>query len=243
MKLRVLAIDDEPLARERLRQMLAQEAEVEIIGECADGAAAVEAIPALRPDLIFLDIRMPGLDGFEVLEALAPEHLPWTIFLTAYDQHAVRAFEARALDYLLKPVAKDRLAAALVRARERLRTAGPVPALQEWLAERESARRLVVRDGARVAFVPVASVIWIESAGNYVILHTAGASHILRETLNALEKRLPGELFLRISRAAIVNVRHVNELQCAAGQCHARLSNDRLIHVTRSRDEIAKRQS
>lgn len=243
MKLRALLIDDEPLARERLRFMLNRETEIEVIGEHPEGASALKEIPIVKPDVIFLDIHMPGMDGFELLEALAPEHIPWTIFLTAHDKYAVRAFEARALDYLLKPVSQARLHSAIEKVRERIQAAEPVPALKEWLAERENARRLVVRNGSRVTFVTLASVVWIESAGNYAIIHTDDENHILRETINELDKRLPGDKFLRISRAVIVNRHHVVEMTYHDGHYEVKLSNDHQTRVTRSHDEIEKCQS
>jgi two-component system, LytTR family, response regulator len=241
IKIRVLLVDDEPLARERLRAMLNDQAGVEIVGEAGDGESAIRAIRLEKPDVVFLDIHMPGMDGFEVLESLEPETTPWTIFLTAFNQHAMRAFEARALDYLLKPASRARLAAALVRVRDRLLAAEPVPALREWLAARETSKRLVVRDGSQIVFVRIDSVIWMESAGNYVIIHTIGDNHILRETLNDLEQRLPRESFLRVSRSAIVNLHHLSALHCETGRWTAVLANGQHIPVTRARQEIEKR--
>jgi len=244
MILRVLIVDDESLARDRLRQALADEKDVQIVGECGDGQSARAAIERERPDILFLDVRMPGMDGFEVLESLEPALVPWTIFVTAYAEHAIRAFETGALDYLLKPIIKDRVKAAVARVRERLRAGDPVPALQEWLAARESSRRLAIRDGDRIVFVPVAAVDWVESAGNYVLVHTGGETHVLRETLNRLEQRLPSEYFLRVSRSAIVNLHHVRQVRhLSLGRWSLRLANDQSLPVTRNLRELEQRLS
>jgi two-component system LytT family response regulator len=249
MKLRLLLADDEPLARERLRMLLASETDVEIIGECGDGAATVEAVRAHAPDVLFLDIQMPGMDGFEVLRALGAEKIPVVIFVTAYDEHAVRAFEARALDYLLKPCKRARFRQALERAREQVvaRRGGALPqALLDLLAERETGagriRRLAVRSGERVIFVAVEDLDWIEAAGNYAILHAGRENHILRETMNALETQLPPESFLRVSRSAIVNLRRVREIQALApGEHVALLADGHKVTMTRPLREIEER--
>ena len=248
MKLRVLIVDDEPLARERLRRLLGGEPDVEIVEEAGDGPAAVAAVERHTPDLLLLDVQMPGMDGFEVLRALDPKRLPAVVFVTAYDQHAVRAFEARALDYLLKPTSRDRLREALARARERLGSSSQAlpQALLDLLADREAAaprlRRIAVRTGERVIFVPTDALDWIEAAGNYVILHTGKETHILRETLSALEAQLPGDAFLRVSRSAIVHLRRVKELQSvAAGEHVAILADGQRLPVTRSIREVEER--
>jgi two-component system LytT family response regulator len=244
MILRALLVDDEPLARDRLRALLGDETDLEIVGESGDGPSAVAAIRKLKPDMVFLDIHMPGMDGFEVLETLEPEHWPWTIFVTAYDQHAVRAFQARALDYLLKPASKARVKEAVARVREHLAAAKPSPQLQQWLAEREDSRRLAVRNGSRVIFVPVANIDWIEAAGNYALIHAGKETHILRETLGDLERRLPHDAFLRVSRGAIVNLGRIRELHHPAmGHWEAVLQDDQRVPVTRARAEIERRLS
>lgn len=250
MKLRVVIVDDETLARQRLRRLLGQEADVEIVEECADGVAAVKAVETHRPDLLLLDVQMPQMDGFEVVRNLDPANLPAIVFVTAYDQHAVRAFEARALDYLLKPTSHARLQESLARVRERLRTAGANPALPqtllELLAERESAssrpRRLAVRSGERTSFVATEDVDWFEAAGNYVVLHVGKETHILRETMSALEAQLAPATFLRVSRSAILNLRRVKELQSlSAGEHVAILHDGQRIGITRSLREIEER--
>lgn len=220
MKIRTLLVDDEALARERLRNLLAAEPDVEIIGECAEGAEAVEAIERDTPDLVFLDVQMPELDGFGVLAAAKPARPPVVIFTTAFSQHALRAFEVHALDYLLKPFGRERLQVALHRARERLRLA-QTGALNEklnaLLAEMRPAAqkvdRLVVKTGGRVMLIRTADVDWIEAADNYVNLHVGAEAHMLRETMAALEARLDPRHFLRISRSTIVNLDRIKELQ------------------------------
>ncbi|MFM8358988.1 MAG: LytR/AlgR family response regulator transcription factor, partial [Verrucomicrobiota bacterium] len=248
MKLRAILADDEPLARSRLRSLLAREPDVELVAECADGDAAVAAVRAHRPDVLFLDIQMPGRDGFGVLEALAGEPLPQVVFVTAYDQHALRAFEARALDYLLKPFKQSRLAETVVRLRERLAPRpGPAAAaapradlarqLRELLAEvrppAPTLSRLAVKTHERVLFVRVPDIDYLESAGNYVVLHCGKENHVIRETMATLESQLPAG-FLRISRSVIVNLDRVRELQAmAAGEHVVILRDGRSLAMTR----------
>jgi two-component system LytT family response regulator len=248
MKLRVIIVDDEDLARERLRHLLRKEPEVEIVAECADGPSAVAAVREHHPDVVLLDIQMPQMDGFDVVRALADGPMPAVIFVTAYDQHAVRAFEARALDYLLKPTTRARLHDALSRVGERVATtpaAGIPQALLDFLSERELAssrlRRVTVRDGDRTVVVPVEEIDWIEAAGNYVLLHVGRENHILRETMSALEAQLPPDLFLRVSRSAIVNLRRVKELRTVGGENILLLTHGEKIPVTRSPREVEDR--
>lgn len=250
MKLRVVIVDDETLARARLRRLLGHEPDVEIVGECANGIAALQAVEAHHPDLLLLDVQMPEMDGFEVVRNLDPAHLPAIVFVTAYDQHAVRAFEARALDYLLKPTSQARLQESLARVRERVRAASASMALPQplldLLAERESAssrpRRLAVRSGERTAFVITDDVDWFEAAGNYVVLHVGKGTHILRETMSALEAQLAPGTFLRVSRSAILNLRRVKELQSISAGDHVAILHDgQRIGITRSLREIEER--
>ncbi len=234
MKLRVLIVDDEPLARERLRMLLASEPEAEVVGEGADGEAAVAAIRSLHPDLVMLDIQMPGLDGFGVLRALERAELPLVIFVTAFDQHAVKAFEAHALDYLLKPCKPARLRDALQRAREQLaskQSQNVSQRLLDLLEERspkaaQHLTRIAVKNGERVTFVKAAHIDWIEASGNYVVLHVGKESHIIRETIGALEEQLSPDTFLRLSRSAIVNLDRVKELQSVAPGEHVVILHD-----------------
>jgi two-component system LytT family response regulator len=219
--LRALIVDDEPLARERVRTLLAAEPDVVVAGECGSGGEAVAAILMDRPDLVFLDVQMPELDGFGVLERVreAGAELPAVVFVTAYDAHALRAFEVHALDYLLKPFDRERFTRALARAREAL-ARREADGLDERLATLLAARsarpyatRLAVKSGGRVRLVKAEEVDWIEAASNYVRLHVGGERHLLRETMAALEARLDPERFVRIHRSTIVNLDRVRELE------------------------------
>lgn len=216
MTMRVVLADDEPLARERLRTLLAVRSDCTLAGECADGAEAVAVIAAERPDLVLLDVQMPELDGFEVLEALPPDVHPGIVFVTAYDEYAVRAFDVSAVDYLLKPVEPARFTAALDRAAAR-RGPAAAPDFSALLAEvralRGPARRFVVRDGHRIRFIAADDVDWIDAAGNYVRLHVAGGSHLLRDTMKSVEARLDPERFVRVHRSAIVNLERVVSME------------------------------
>ena len=215
--MRVVIVDDEPLARERIRTLAEAHPGITVIAECEDGQGAVETIERVQPDLVFLDVQMPELDGFEVLDAL--ETRPAVIFITAYDEHAVRAFEVNAIDYLLKPVEPARFDAALERARSRIaepaqsRDAALELVLTELRRVRQRAARLVVRDGAKVGFVAVEQVDWIDVAGNYARLHTVGGVHLLRETLKQLEQRLDPERFVRVHRSTIVNLERITSVE------------------------------
>lgn len=202
--IRTVLVDDEALARSVLRQALASHADVMIIGECEDGDEALALIPRWAPDLLFLDIHMPGLDGFELLQAL--EAPPLVVFTTAYDQHALRAFEAQALDYLLKPLDPARVDQALDKVRIQLR-GRQTPAPESWL------QRLVVRRGDRLVPLRVAELDWISAEGNYVALHQGEATYLHRESLAGLEGRLDPDRFLRIHRSLLVNVDRVKDLQ------------------------------
>jgi two-component system LytT family response regulator len=219
MKVRTLIVDDELLARERLRQLLQAEPQIEVIGECADGNEAVSALQEKKPDLVFLDIQMPELDGFGVLEAIGSEMAPVIVFVTAYDKFALRAFEVHAADYLLKPFDRERFQTALRRALERVKHRDSdaqqkqSALLTELKPPAKLPERLAVKSGGRVVFVKVSDIDWIEAAHNYVELHVGKESHLLRETLNAIESRLSPEKFVRISRSAIVNIERVKELQ------------------------------
>jgi len=220
MRIRTLIVDDEPLARERLRKLLEAEPDVEIVGECGDGLEAVEAIGLQKPDLVFLDIQMPELDGFAVLDAVRAEKMPEIIFVTAYSQHALRAFEFHALDYLLKPFDRERFQTALGRARLRWEQARSgelsqklTALLAELRPEPRTTDRLAVKSDGKVVLVRTADVDWIEAADNYVNLHVGCESHLLRETMGSIEGRLDPRQFMRISRSAIINVERIKELQ------------------------------
>jgi two-component system LytT family response regulator len=205
--IRVLLVDDEPLARQRLRQMLADHADVAIAGEAEHVEQARELVRAERPDLILLDVRMPGVDGFALLEGLHLTPMPYVIFVTAHAEHAVDAFEAQAVDYLLKPFDEERLARALERARLAIARRGPQRHLE----------RFPVTLGRRTRYVSAAEVDWIEGYGNYVRLHTGKAAHLVRGTLKALEGELDPGRFVRVHRSAIVAVDRVRELESLGG--------------------------
>ena len=220
--IRALIVEDEPLMRERLRGLLAKEPGVVTIGECANGAEAVAAIAESKPDLVFLDVQMPGLDGFGVIEAVGVEQMPATIFVTAYDSYAVQAFEVYALDYLLKPFNRTRFQQALERARTRLHQVRigelnhPLGALlEDRTGARRPLRRLLVKAEGRISFVNPENVDWVEAAGNYVCLHVGKDVHFLRQTMQTLEAQLPPERFLRIHRSTIVNVERIKALEPA----------------------------
>lgn len=220
MKIRALIIDDERLARERIRALLTEESAIEIVGECANGRDAVAAIRKQSPDLIFLDVQMPELDGFGVLAEIEPAQMPAVIFVTAYDRFAVKAFEVHAVDYLLKPFDQERFHDALSRVIDHLKSRR-TDALRQHLAEllsdlksdTKSTGRLVVKSQGRVLLVRTKDIDWVEAADNYVVLHVGNETHLLRETMASLETRLTPDRFVRISRSAMVNLDRVKEMQ------------------------------
>ena len=219
-KIRTLVVDDEPLARERLNGLLSGELDIEIVGHCRDGEEAVTSIVDLTPDLVFLDVQMPQMNGFEVIEAVGNERMPLVIFVTAYDQHALKAFQVRALDYLLKPFDRERFSEALQRARKQIEREETgdlgrrlLTLVKDLRKDQPRAERLVVKSGGRLFFLRADEIDWIEAAGNYVRLHVGNTSHLLRETMNAIEARLDPEKFFRIHRSRIVNMERIQELQ------------------------------
>lgn len=220
MQIRTLIVDDQLIARELLRRMLMKERDVEIVGSCSTGLEAVEQIEALKPDLVFLDVQMPGLDGFSVLARLKIKPMPEIIFVTANDDLAVKAFEVNALDYLVKPVTMERLGRALQHARDHLRhhragqSAGQLTALlQDLKTEPRRTGRLAVKADGRILFVKMEDIDWVEAADNYATLHVGAESVMMRETMATLEARLDPCGFVRVSRSAIVNTERVRELQ------------------------------
>jgi len=248
VNIRALIIDDEPLARQRIRLFLRDEPDVEIAGECVNGAEAIRQIEEQKPDLVFLDVQMPLASGFEVLRALPADRWPLVIFVTAYNQHALEAFEVHALDYLLKPFKLVRFRQALQRARQQLAahdTTGQNERFQKWLlaqAEPAYPSRLTVKSGEQTAFVEVKDVDCIEAAGNYAILHTGAKTHILRDTLANLEARLSPKRFLRVSRSAIVNLDRVKAVQpTPRGEHVVVLKNGKEFTLTRGVREIRQR--
>lgn len=221
MTIRTLIVDDEPPARRRLRAMLAAVSDVEIVGESSDGAQAIRMIDELDPDLVLLDVQMPEAGGFEVIEAIDPLQLPAIVFVTAYDEFALRAFQVHALDYLLKPFDQERLNAALARVRERLATRQPsqvdgrLSDLLDELATRRRARtpRFAVKSGGKIRLVDAGEVECITAEGNYVQVHTAEARYLIRDSITNLERVLDGEEFLRVHRSTIVRLSSIQELE------------------------------
>jgi len=240
VELRTLIVDDEPLARHRLRRMLRQYPGIEVVGECADGMAALRAVQECSPDLLLLDIQMPGLDGFGVVEGLVPDSLPIIVFVTAYDEHAIHAFEACALDYLLKPVSPARLAKTINRARKQLSIIKATSPGQEGLTDGATQRKFLVRSGQRTSFISLEEIDWIEADGNYAILHAGGRNHLLRSTMSALEESLPAS-FLRASRFSILNLRRVKEIQSVGGNHFAIMSDNTKAPFTCSVREVQER--
>jgi two-component system, LytTR family, response regulator len=220
MTIRVLVADDEKAARSRLVRLLGAMGDAEIAGEAPDGAAAIAQVKAIKPDVVFLDIEMPEGSGLDVAQAVASKSGPAIVFVTAFDQYAVRAFDVHAVDYLLKPVAEDRLAIAWNRVRDHLRSGDPgaarvLAALEEMKSAPVPAyreRMLATRDG-RSTIIAAADVEWVEAAANYVKLHVAGGSHTIRETIGTMEAQLDPRRFARIHRGAIVNIDQVREIQ------------------------------
>lgn len=215
--MRAMIVDDEPLARRGVALRLRKFRNIEIVGECGDGSSAVKQILKLAPDLVFLDVQMPEMDGFDVLRALPSENLPGVIFLTAYEKHAVHAFEVHALDYLLKPVDDLRFAAAIGRAQKlvdsTLKSAMAARVLEMLDRKSENwAPRFTVQTGSRIQIVLAEDVEWIGSAGDYVELHVSGRTHLLRETMASLESRLDPSKFIRIHRSRIVQTASIREL-------------------------------
>ena len=240
--IRALVIDDEPLARQMIREMLEGDSEVEIIGECANGREAVTAIRELAPDLIFLDIQMPELGGFEVLESLKGNSIPYIIFATAYDQYAVRAFEVHALDYLLKPFDRERFETAWKRAKSLIRDDRLNQREQHILALLEELKvgprylqRLVVKTEGRVFFLDVDDIHCIEAEGNYVRVYNGQKTYLLRETISGLESQLDPKKFLRIHRSSIVRIDKIKELQpWFHGEYHVVLENGKQLTLSRN---------
>lgn len=248
MKLTTIIVDDEPLARERIRTLLAAEPDVTILADCASGPEAVAAIRRQAPDVLFLDVQMPEMDGFQVLRALGST-LPVVIFITAFDEHAVRAFEAQALDYLLKPFKPARFRAALARAREQVARHQPTEITRQLLDLLNTRAptatyitRITVRDRDRVRFVKTSDVDWLEASGNYVIVHAGREKHVLRDTLTSLESQLSPKEFVRLSRSAIVNLSRVQHVEPAFNDEHVVVLGDGTrLTLTRGVRELQER--
>lgn len=241
MKVTTLIVDDEPVARAGLRAMLGAFEWVAVVGEAADGASAVEAIDRLRPELVFLDVQMPGLPGTEVVRRI--EHRPFIIFTTAYDQHAVSAFELSAVDYLLKPFGAVRLASALERVRAAMGEPAPVGVLERLSGSLAGGpiTRLFVRTGGALIPLPVASVSRFDAEGDHVFAYAAGMRHVLSLSLSRLEERLDPARFVRVHRAHIINLDHVRAFRSdARGNLRAELADGALVPVSRSRAQAVR---
>jgi two-component system LytT family response regulator len=243
-KLRIAIVDDEPPARALLVDFLGADPGVEVVAECANGFEAVKRIGETKPDLVFLDVQMPKLDGFEVLELLDPG--PLVIFVTAYDEHALRAFEVNAVDYLLKPYGRGRLAEALARARERLQGLGsggaPAPATPPAARLAAAARppgrfleRVLVKDGSQVTVIPVERIEWVEAQDDYVSIHAAGKSHLKTQTLSELAESLDPVRFVRVHRSHLVNLEFISRIEPHAKDSRVAILKDgREIPVSKS---------
>ena len=233
-QIRTLIVDDEPIARARVLALLGEEPDIEVVGECATGSQAVSAITEKSPDLIFLDVQMPEMDGFEVARTLGPDRMPAVVFVTAFDQYALKAFEFHALDYLLKPFSAQRFKSALSHARQQLaqRQATTLGRqVLEMLPDIGTRRepvidRLIVKSSGRVYFVRIADIDWCEAAGNYVSLHVGQQSHLIRETMSRLESQLDARQFVRIHRSTMVNVDRIQELRSSFSGEHVLLLRD-----------------
>src|SRR5205814_6616545 len=219
MKIRALIVDDEPLARRSIGRFLKSDLEVQVVAECGDGESAVKTILAEKPGLVFLDVQMPEVDGFEVVRQVGADKMPVTILVTAYDRYALRAFDANAVDYLLKPVGQERFARALARAKERIaekpnrEATERLTALLGRIAARdETLERLAVAENGRILFVKTSEIDWIEADGNYARLHAGARKYQIRGTLSNLERKLNPRHFLRIHRSTIVNVHRIKEI-------------------------------
>jgi len=219
-RIRTVIADDEPLARDRLRTLLEAEGDAEVVAECGDGKEAIRAVAKHGPDLLFLDIRMPGIDGFGVIDAIGEDAVPAVVFVTAYGEYALQAFEVRGLDYLLKPFDRERFGKTMERVRQHLARRSST-ALRSQLKEliddiRGESRhpeRFVIKTGGKVFFVSADEIDWVEAEGNYVRLHVGSSTHLLRETMTRLEERLDASRFVRVHRSSIVNLERVKEMQ------------------------------
>ena len=258
MKIRALIVDDEALARQLIRSLITGDRDIEIVGECAGGREAIAAVKTFQPDLMFLDIQMPGLSGFDVLEKIEPQHMPYVIFITAYDRYAVKAFEIHALDYILKPFEKERFFESINRARTIIRQQGlseltdkiirmaqSVPGVHEPgtsgrdREETSFLQQVTIRQGGRLFAVAAADIVWLEAANQYVRIHTLSGSHLLSRSLDALEKQLDPQKFFRIHRSAIAHAAFIKEVRAAgSGTCSVLLATGDTLKLSRGRRGI-----
>ena len=243
MPLTIIIIDDEPLARDRIRGFLETHPDTQIVAEADNGFTALEMIRSHQPDLIFLDIQMPEMDGFSMLAELAPDERPIIIFTTAYNEYAIKAFDEYALDYLLKPFSKERFNHAMERVVARTNPANPQNPPANDLTEkldallssipRPAITRLCIKDQGRMTFIQLTDILWIESAGNYAEIHDATRTYLMRETMTKLENQLPSQDFIRISRSAIVQLNAISEIRSnAKGDHHVTLTSGIKIKAT-----------
>ena len=250
-KIRVIVVDDEPLACKRLVKLLNEDEEVEVIEICANGQEAIEEINEQDPDLVFLDIQMPEINGFEVLQHIESEQMPAVIFVTAYDEYALKAFEVHALDYLMKPFNKARFEDSLQRAKTTIRSNGSskvgekIEHLLDYLdPERESLSRILIKTSNRYFFMKAEDIDWIESAGNYVRIHSGKNNYMIRETMINMEKKLDADKFFRIHRSTIINVEKVKELeQWFHGDYQVIMYNDEKLTMSRNYKDLLERFS
>jgi two-component system LytT family response regulator len=236
MPLRVVIADDEVLARQKLLLLLREQKDVEVVGEGANALETIDLVQFTQPDVLLLDVRMPGMDGFDVISALnssPPLGLPCIIFTTAHDQYALRAFEVHAVDYLLKPFTRERLQSALERARDQREHAGT--GMAKSAQKKEYTNRLVFRSKGRIIFLPIADIRWIGAEENYVRICAGKESHMLRNTMANFESKLDPDVFLRVHRSAIVNLHHVKEFRTdgSDGECFVTLSDGHKLPVSR----------
>lgn len=247
--IRALIVDDEPLAREKIRNLLSREPNVSVLGECANGEEALVAIRRDRPDAVFLDVQMPGLSGIQVLEKLGSDAPPAVVFVTAFDQFAVSAFEFHAVDYLLKPVDRERFKLAMERVAKRVASHKPDDLqakigamIADMKAGAKQPERIPIKNNGKILFVNISDIDWIASADNYVELHVGTHSYLLRETMNSISQRLPADHFVRVSRTAIVNVSRVQELQpLFHGEYSIHLKTGAKVTLSRShRDQLPR---
>jgi two-component system LytT family response regulator len=247
MIVQTLIVDDETLARVRIKRLLSEESEIELIAECDNGTQAITLISERRPDLVFLDVQMPEVNGFDIVRAIPLDSLPAIIFVTAHDQHAMAAFEVQALDFLLKPFTAARFHEAVRRSKEHIRTCQTAAINQRLLESLNVAepaaqlRRIAIKNNDRTLFIRIEEIDYFESAANYIVIHAGSENHILRETLTNLESKLPS-VFQRISRSVIVNLDRVKELQPALrGEYFAVLKNNQKLNMTRGLREVQER--
>lgn len=251
VKYKALIVDDEHYARVNLQAMLEEFEDLEIIGACADGVDAVDQIISIKPDIVFLDIQMPEIDGFGVIRLVGDKADPVYIFATAFNEHAIRAFEVNAIDYLLKPFDADRLRQAVDKAINQLRSkAGggvenAITKLMESISQTESSKpeRIAIRDGNKISFVKVEDIIWIEADNQYIKLHTATRSHLLRESLTGMESQLDGRNFVRVHRSGIVNINFIDNLESHFnGEYIITMSNGSAVKLSKTYREALKKR-